>query len=56
MCQSDNARIRLSNGAIKKGVVLASVGKVSSFEKSFNASANGCGSPIRLTLLGPFRS
>lgn len=43
-------------GAIKKGEILAKDGIVSSFEKSFSASAKGWGIPIIPTLFGPFRN
>lgn len=49
------AIINLAAGAKRKGVRLARVGVLTSLAKSFSASANGWGSPISPTLLGPFR-
>lgn len=43
-------------GAIINEVLLALVGVSCSFKNNLIASANGCGSPMKITLLGPFRS
>jgi len=49
------ARKSLIVGATRKGALFAARGVDSSFVKSLRASAKGWGSPIRPTLLGPFR-
>jgi hypothetical protein len=49
------ASIRANLGEARKGKKLACRGLINSFKKSFAASARGCGSPSRPTLLGPFR-
>jgi len=43
-------------GAMIKGIILAFVGLFNSLVNNLAASARGWGIPIRLTLLGPFRS
>lgn len=50
------ARNRLAIGVITKGEMFASRGKLVVLTNSFRASARGCGTPIILTLFGPFRS
>lgn len=50
------ARNKASIGAARNGKVLAEFGVFNSLVNNFNASAIGCGMPIILTLLGPFRS
>ena len=54
--QRNRARARLIIGAIMKGNMFAEAGVECSLRNSFRASANGCGSPMRATLFGPFRS
>lgn len=54
--QINRASSRARAGEARNGRVFAGVGAVSSFVNSFNASASGCGRPIKLTLFGPFRS
>lgn len=56
MDQRVKAKARLATGEIRKISVFALNGMDCSLVKSFSASAIGCGIPIRLTLLGPFRS
>lgn len=41
---------------MRNGKKLATDGEACSFKKSLRASARGCGSPMRITLLGPLRS
>lgn len=53
--QRSSAKISLTTGPIRKGVVLDKVGLAASLVKSFNASARGCGMPAKETLFGPLR-
>lgn len=48
--------VRLRMGAIINGRKFAGEGGLCSFKNSFNASARGCGRPIRIILFGPFRN
>lgn len=50
------ARSKLRKGAKRKGATIDKVGLACSFANSFKASANGWGSPIIPTLLGPLRN
>lgn len=50
------ARNRPRTGAAENGIKLAGDGETCSFKNNFKASASGCGSPINITLFGPFRS
>jgi len=43
-------------GAAKNGLLLIIVGLDCSLINSLIASANGCGNPMIITLLGPLRS
>ena len=43
-------------GAAENGIRFATDGVACSLRKSLRASARGCGSPISMTLFGPFRS
>ena len=50
------ASLSLVIGAATNGGLLALRGVFDCFINSFKASARGCGSPMILTLLGPFRT
>ena len=50
-----SARINLNIGDIKKGSWFDKVGRDCSLVNNFRASAKGWGSPVILTLFGPFR-
>jgi len=56
MIHKMRARNKASMGEKMKGRVLANIGVLSSFVKSFNASAIGWGMPDKLTLFGPLRN
>lgn len=46
-------KVKISEGATKKTLILALVGNVVSFTNSFKPSARGCSNPIKPTAFGP---
>ena len=55
-CHKIKALLNLKIGAKKKGNTLANLGTETSLQNNLIASAKGWGSPINLTLFGPFRN
>jgi len=53
--QPTKLSIKVSIGAIRNRTILELLGKIVSFTKSFNPSANGCNKPIKPITFGPFR-
>ena len=47
--------MKVNKGAIKKRIVLESLGKMVSLVKSLRPSANGCNNPTNPITFGPFR-
>jgi len=51
-----SANIKPKTGDIRNGYILEILGILNSFLNNFKASEKGCKTPIKPTLLGPFRN